>query len=70
MEKPARRADECVLCGRALTSDEIAVTKKLINRGAQSFFCVPCLAARFKITEEDVYGLIENFKVAGCSLFS
>lgn len=69
MTPSRRRADECVSCGRALTSDEIAITKKLVNRGTQVFFCVPCLAARFKITEQDVCELIKNFKAAGCSLF-
>ena len=70
MEEPRRRrADQCVRCGRKLTADEIAVTKKLINRGAQEFFCVPCLAARFNISSKDVEELIDSFKAAGCSLF-
>ena len=59
----------CALCGRRLTSDEIAATKKLVNRGAQSFLCVPCLAKRFNITTADVQKPIEHFKDAGCSLF-
>ena len=59
----------CVRCGKTLTNDEIAITKKLINRGAQESFCVPCLAARFHISEKDVEQLISNFKAAGCSLF-
>ena len=59
----------CVCCGKKLTSDDIAITKKLINRGAQEFFCVPCLAARFNISVGDVEQLIEHFRAAGCSLF-
>ena len=68
-EQLSRNQAACIRCGRALSHDEVAITKKLINRGTQEFFCVPCLAARFKISEKDVYGLIENFKAAGCSLF-
>lgn len=68
-KEQGRRADQCIRCGKKLTGDEIAVTKKLINRGAQEFFCVPCLAARFHISEKDVEQLISNFKAAGCSLF-
>ncbi len=30
----------CVNCGCSLSADEVAVTKKLINRGAASFYCV------------------------------
>ena len=59
----------CVRCGKTLTNDEIAITKKLINRGAQEFFCVPCLAERFTITADVVEVLIKHFKAAGCSLF-
>ena len=61
--------ETCVNCGKALTNDDIAITKKLVNRGAEEFFCVPCLAERFKITVPDVEKLIENFKAAGCALF-
>ena len=59
----------CAACGKELESDEIAITRKLVNRGCDSFYCVPCLAARFSISEEDVRALIERFKAAGCSLF-
>jgi len=60
---------KCAGCGRELVSDEIAVTRKMINRGATEFFCVDCLAGMFRITPEDVRGLIERFRKAGCSLF-
>ncbi len=59
----------CAQCGKALTNDEIAITRKLVNRGTERFYCIKCLAERFKISEEDVRRLIENFKAAGCSLF-
>ena len=58
----------CVLCGRKLTSDEIAITRKLINRAAEEFCCITCLAAKFSVSEEDIRRLIEIFRQAGCSL--
>ena len=60
---------KCVCCGGELENDEIAITKKLVNRGATEFYCKGCLAERFKITIEDVDSLIEKFREAGCGLF-
>ncbi len=60
----------CVSCGRPLTADEIAVTKKLVNRGATSFYCVDCLAAYFAVTPDDIRERIAYFKASGCTLFS
>ena len=63
-------SEVCVSCGRPVTRDEIAVTKKLINRGAAKFFCVPCLAAYFEVKEEDILERIRYFKQTGCTLFT
>ena len=30
----------CLSCGRAVTRDEKALTRKLINRGVDSFYCL------------------------------
>lgn len=59
----------CKACGRPLTSDEIAVTKKLINRGAAEFMCVTCLARHFEVTEADIEERIRHFRHMGCTLF-
>ena len=59
----------CQTCGRPLTTDEIAVTKKLINRGATSFYCVDCLAAYFAVTSDDIRERIAYFRASGCMLF-
>ncbi|MBQ3668512.1 MAG: DUF2197 domain-containing protein [Clostridia bacterium] len=61
--------EKCAVCQKTLTRDEIGITKKLINRGAESFLCKECLARRFKIEVKDVDRLIENFRRDGCSLF-
>lgn len=62
--------ERCRECGRSLTADEIAVTRKLINRGARSFYCVDCLAAYFEVTPEEIRERIAYFRQSGCTLFS
>ncbi len=62
-------AETCARCGRVLVPDEIAVTKKLINRGAARFFCVDCLADQFEVTPEDIRERIAYFRSMGCTLF-
>ena len=64
-----REIQRCAVCGRELTRDEVAATKKLINRGAVSFLCVSCLSARFDVTEDDIRERIAYFKASGCTLF-
>lgn len=59
----------CKDCGRPLTSDEVAVTKKLINRGATAFLCVDCLARYFEVKPADIEERIVHFKQMGCTLF-
>lgn len=59
----------CLQCGRPLTSDEIGLTRKMINRGASRFFCLSCLAARFDVPEEALRRKIQEFREMGCTLF-
>ena len=59
----------CTQCGKALTQDEVAVTKKLVNRGATSFQCISCLARHFEVAEDDITERIAYFKASGCTLF-
>lgn len=61
---------ECMQCHRALRSVEIALTKKLINRGATSYLCLHCLATKFQVTEEILLQKAEEFREMGCTLFS
>ena len=60
----------CYKCGRRLTFDEVGIHKKLVNRGADSFMCLTCLAGHFKVTEESLNKQIEHFREQGCTLFS
>ena len=69
-ESPRRDPCVCANCGKPLSNDEVAITKKLVNRAAQEYLCAACLAARFSITTDDIARLIRHFREAGCSLFS
>ena len=62
--------DKCIKCLKELSNNEIGLTKKLINRGATEFMCIDCLAERFKVTPERLQEKIEEFKEAGCLLFT
>lgn len=61
--------DCCASCGKILTHDEVAVTKKLINRGATTYYCVDCLAKHFEVQPADIEERIRHFKATGCTLF-
>lgn len=59
----------CITCGRPLEKDEVALTRKLINRGAMQYLCIDCLAKKFEVTREDLEKKIEEFRQMGCTLF-
>lgn len=60
----------CGKCSALLGADEIGATKKLVNRGAERFFCLDCLAEAFEISKEDLEQKIRYFKEMGCTLFA
>lgn len=60
---------ECKNCRRTLTSDEIGLTKKLINRGAAEFYCIDCLADMFNCDTALLNKKIEQFRAMDCTLF-
>lgn len=69
-EEEAMRVEEkCIVCGAVLTQDEVAMTRKLINRGATQFQCIPCLARHFEATEQQILERMQYFKDMGCTLF-
>lgn len=59
----------CMKCGRQLTYDEVALHRKLINRGSTEFMCISCLSEYFKANEDMLRERIEYFKKTGCTLF-
>lgn len=60
---------DCIQCGKRLTSDEIALYKKIVNRGADEYMCINCCAEYFNVTVELLEEKIEQFKKSGCQLF-
>lgn len=52
-----------------MTKDEIGLTKKIIDKKATTFYCLPCLAEYLEVTEEELLAKIEEFKNEGCTLF-
>ena len=62
--------EKCEICGRTLHPDEIAATKKLINRGAVSFRCVSCLAAWFEVKPGDILEISFGAKTVRAEVLS
>ena len=60
----------CRECGAPLSSDEFALSRKLINRAVRVGFCLPCLARHFQVSEEILREKIVEFKKMGCTLFN
>lgn len=52
----------CAGCGRKVTQNEGGLSRKLINRNTQQLFCLTCLSARFKVSEENLLEMIERFR--------
>ena len=59
----------CKSCGEKVNARDAALTKKLINRGAEEFLCAECLALKFKLDKAELIRMAEQFKKAGCMLF-
>ncbi len=59
----------CIGCGAELSKDEIALHKKLINRGASEHLCINCLARRLDVTVALLEEKIKQFRAEGCTLF-
>ncbi|HIS68997.1 MAG TPA: hypothetical protein IAA58_06500 [Candidatus Gallacutalibacter stercoravium] len=62
-------AEQCFSCGRELSRDEIAVYKRLVNRGARQYLCIRCFAQSFGVSEELIQEKIRQFREMGCTLF-
>ena len=59
----------CRRCHAQLTRNEVSLTKKLVDRRAHEFLCIPCLAQSFEMTEEECHALILRFREERCPLF-
>lgn len=59
----------CRRCHCQISKDEIGITKKLINRGTEKYFCISCLAEAFEVEKRDIEEKIDFYKKMGCTLF-
>lgn len=60
----------CYLCGKkALSKNEIGLTKKLLDKNSDKFYCLDCLAKYLDVETEFLVDKIEEFKEQGCDLF-
>ena len=61
---------KCYVCGKTpLTTDEIGLTKKLIDKKTTKFYFLSCLAEYFEVEVDELLAKIEEFKNEGCTLF-
>lgn len=60
---------ECICCGIPLSRNDVGATKKLVNRGAEEFLCIPCLAVKFKVDVALIEKKIGEWREQGCMLF-
>lgn len=63
-------ASHCKTCGRDLINDEIALYKRLVNRGANEYLCLDCLSLRLSCDRELLENKIDEFRKSGCTLFA
>ena len=57
---------QCYACGKSpLSKDEIGLVKKLIDKKAEQFYCLSCLADYFEVTEEELLAKVEQSKKRG-----
>ena len=59
----------CIECNKALTKDEVALNKKLIDKNTKEFLCLNCMSEQFGCDVEDLQIKIDEFKEQGCTLF-
>lgn len=61
---------KCTSCEKeGLSKDEVGLTKKLISKETEMFYCIDCLADYLGVTTEELQDKIEEFKEEGCTLF-
>lgn len=61
--------EKCMRCAVHLSSDEIGLYKKLINRGAERGLCIKCLSEELNVSTDELKERIEYFRSLGCTLF-
>lgn len=60
---------KCYICGNKISKNEIGLTKKLIKKDTNQYYCLSCLAEQLEVSTEELEDKIEEFKDEGCKLF-
>ena len=60
---------DCIKCGKTISKDEIALHKKIVNRGATEHMCINCCEEYFSVTVELLEEKIVQYRKMGCRLF-
>lgn len=60
----------CLCCGAVVTPLDAALTKKFVNRGSQTYYCIGCLAEKFAVSRALLLEKAREFQRAGCALFT
>jgi hypothetical protein len=60
----------CYICGKkALSKNEIGLTKKLLSKNTNHLYCLDCLAKYLEVETEFLLAKIDEFKEQGCIMF-
>ncbi|MCL1879756.1 MAG: hypothetical protein FWF71_03940 [Actinomycetia bacterium] len=60
----------CYVCEKdGLSKNEIGLTKRLLGKNSQRFYCLDCLAECLEVDTEFLLVKVEEFKEQGCELF-
>jgi hypothetical protein len=66
----ARRASKkCCECDRNVSKEEVALSRKMLGRDIEHFFCVDCFAEYWECSADDLRIKIQEFREQGCALF-
>ena len=61
--------EKCQICTKALTTNEIGISLRLLGRDGSRILCRECLAQELKIDPALIDRKIQQFRSQGCPLF-
>ena len=64
-----KRKKLCCECGKSLTRDESALSRKLLGMDTDEVYCLRCLSEYLDCTKSDLEMKIREFKEQGCIFF-
>lgn len=59
----------CQHCQALLSTNEIAISLRLLGRDGKALLCRQCLAAKFQVDVEIIDQKIQHYRAQGCPLF-